>query len=336
MRIEGSAQVGAGRLLAAGEAAGAGRPRPSVDTLSLLPATLRSAAAATPAFARTSGSEAGSVATLPSASGAAVIGSLMAASPAAGASQTAGADKAAGDPSILHNLETTNEEMVHRIGRDVVDVIEHPIGSLLTMVDGMSFPLLHPIAAAEQLWDSVKADPLDGSCDAIGTIAGSAYMVAVGVAAVGALAAPFTGGASLAVAASALAYGNAFGLVTVASDAGGMLLHEVRGAEAKTDSAARSQGDQLASYTEDEALNVATWNAGTWVQDALGGGDHVEVQSNVTGDIIGSVGIYDAPPVRFRWFKPLAGVHVSDGQVIQNDRARRRMLTEQNSASNQG
>ncbi len=252
------------------------------------------------------------------------------------ASLAAAKSQPASDPSVLHNLETTNAEMVRRIGRDAVDVIEHPLGSLVTMVEGMSFPLLHPIAAAEQLWDSVKSDPLDGSCDAIGTVAGSAYVVAVGVAAAAALAAPFTGGASLAVAASALAYGNAFGLVTVASDAGGMLLHEVRGAEAKTDAAARSQGDQLASYTEDEALNVATWNAGTWVNDALGGADHLEVQSDVTGDIIGSVGIYDAPPVRFRWFKPLAGVHVSGGQVIQNERARRDMLTTEPPASNQG
>ena len=331
MRIEGSGHVGAGRLPAAGAAGGGDRPRPGLDTLSLHLAAAPSDGTAGPA----SRSDAGAGATLPKASGSAASGSLLVAATTASKRQ-AGADRSGGDPSILQNLETTNEEMVRRVGHDALDVIEHPLDSLLGMMEGMSFPLIHPIAAAEQLWNSVKSDPLDGSCDAVGTVAGSAYLVTVGIAAAAALAAPFTGGASLAVAASALAYGNAFGLVTVASDAGGILLHEVRGAEAKTAAAASSEGDQLASYTEDEALNLATWNAGTWVHDALGGADHLEVPSDVTGDIIGSVGIYDAPPVRFRWLKPLGGVHVSGGQVIQNDRARRHLLADQNPASRQG
>lgn len=228
--------------------------------------------------------------------------------------------------SIWANLLATNEEMVHKMAEDTLGVVEHPIRSLGHMALLMVFPFLHPVAAVEQLVSNVKSDPLDGTCDAVGSVAGSAYLISVLIS-IGALAAaPFTGGASLALAAGAMAYGNVFGYITVGADAGGILLHEVRGADARTAADAKAQGDQTASYAEDESLNLITWNAGNYVHDLLGGGSGDVMQSNVAGNVIGSVGVYDAPPARFNWGNFNAHAHGLGGQAIQNRPDRKRAV----------
>lgn len=66
---------------------------------------------------------------------------------------------------------------------------------------------------------------MGGIVDAVGSASGTAFVGAMAVAGLAVVAAPFTGGASLAVAAGLMALGIPFGYVSLGSDAAGMLLH---------------------------------------------------------------------------------------------------------------
>ena len=161
--------------------------------------------------------------------------------------------------SVFDNLVLTNKAMLRQIKEAVVGVARNPLGSLGNMLKGFAFPFLHPIQAFKGWKSDIEDDTLDGAFSVAGTVTAMAWMGAVIVAAACVVAAPVTGGASLAVAATAFAVGDAFFLGCIAADAGGILLHEYRGATAKSSGEAIAEGEALASYVEDEALNIVAW-----------------------------------------------------------------------------
>jgi len=205
-----------------------------------------------------------------------------------------------GKPSVADNLETTNKAMLAQIKADVLDFSHHPLQSLKAMATGMAFPLAHPIITAKSLAKDIQQDALEGSISAAGTATGVAFIGTVLAIGLGVLAAPLTGGASLALAATAASLTTPIALACLAVDGAGIVLHEVRGALADSESKAKKQGQDLAGYVEDAALNVATWVVGDAVQakffDAPEGGASLKgAIGDATNNAIGLAGVYDIP-----------------------------------------
>lgn len=208
-------------------------------------------------------------------------------------------------PSVLSNLETTNRELVQQVERDVTDVAHHPWSALTGMLRNMVFPLLHPVTAVETMVAGIQEDHVGGIIDAVGSASGTAFAGAIAVAGLAVVAAPFTGGASLAVAAGAMALGTPLGYVSLGSDGAGMLLHEARGASAQAPDAARAEGAAIAPYAEDAALNLGTLVIGNAVEDRFFPGRPAsEPVSNPMGDMvnntIGLAGVYSPPPISLK------------------------------------
>jgi hypothetical protein len=168
--------------------------------------------------------------------------------------------------SVIDNLVTTNKAMVEQIGEDIAGVVSNPLGALKNMVQDMFHPLLHPIETVRGAIEDIQANPVRGSIDAVSTATGVAFVGSVVLTALAVLAAPLTGGASLAVASGAMAFGNAIAYACIASNTVGILMHQVRGALADTEEEAKQEGRDMAAYVEDQALLAATWVLGDAVQ----------------------------------------------------------------------
>lgn len=214
-------------------------------------------------------------------------------------------------PTVADNLLATHEAMLARMEADVLEFARHPLQSLETMATGMAFPLAHPFVTARWLARDLAADPLEGSIVAAGVATGVAFVGTVVAIGLGVLAAPVTGGASLALAATAAALTTPVALACLAVDGAGVVLHEVRGALAETEADARQEGEDMAGYVEDAALNLASWAVGDAVQarffesGAKGLGQAV---GDVANNTIGLAGIYDMP----------AGAPVPKASVLAN------------------
>lgn len=208
---------------------------------------------------------------------------------------------AARKPTVAENLKTTNKAMLAQIKSDVMDFAHHPLQSLKTMAKGMAFPLTHPILMTKSLIEQIREDALAGSISAAGVATGLAFVGAVFLIGVGTLAAPLTGGASLALAASAAAMTTPIALACLAVDGAAIAMHQVRGALADSEAEAKEQGEEMAGWVEDAALNVASWVVGDAVQARFfpSGPDPAATLGRVLGDAanntIGLAGIYDVP-----------------------------------------
>ncbi|HEY9855086.1 MAG TPA: hypothetical protein V6D05_05055 [Stenomitos sp.] len=205
-----------------------------------------------------------------------------------------------GKPSVADNLETTNKAMLTQIKADVLEFTQHPLQSLKTMATGMAFPLAHPIITAKSLAQGIQEDGLEGSIAAAGTASGVAFIGTVLAIGLGVLAAPLTGGASLAFAATAASLTTPIAVACLAVDGAGVLLHEVRGAMADSADKAQEEGQNLTGYVEDAALNVATWVVGDAVQAKFfkapeGGVSLTGAIGDAANNAIGLAGVYDIP-----------------------------------------
>lgn len=212
---------------------------------------------------------------------------------------TAQPTSAESKPRVLENLKTTNEAMVGQIAADVMEFSRHPLQSLQAMAKGMVFPLIHPIKMAKSLAADIQEDPLAGSLNAAAVASGVAFVGAVLAIGVGVVAAPVTGGASLALAASAASLTTPIALACLAVDGAAIAMHQVRGALADSEEEARQQGEEMAGWVEDAALNVASWVVGDAVQaklfDAQKAASLVKSLGDATNNTIGLAGIYDLP-----------------------------------------
>lgn len=168
--------------------------------------------------------------------------------------------------SVVDNLVTTNKAMVEQIGEDIASVVSNPVGALKTMVQGMFHPLLHPVETVREAVEGIKADPVKGAVEAFSTATGVAFVGSVVLTALAVLAAPVTGGASLAVASGAMALGNVIAYACIAANTVGIAMHQVRGALAETEGEAKQEGRDMAAYVEDQALLAATWVLGDAAQ----------------------------------------------------------------------
>lgn len=202
-------------------------------------------------------------------------------------------------PSVLENLKTTNEALVGQIAADVMEFAQHPLKSLGAMAKGMAFPLVHPIQTAKSLAADIKDDPLAGSLNLAAVASGVAFLGAVLAIGVGVIAAPVTGGASLALAMTAASLTTPIAVACLAVDGAAIVMHEVRGAMADSEEEARKQGEEMAGWVEDAALNVASWVVGDAVQakffDAHKAAGLVKSLGDATNNTIGLAGIYDLP-----------------------------------------
>jgi len=202
-------------------------------------------------------------------------------------------------PTVLQNLVTENKAMVAQIGADLQDVVEHPISSLGHMVESMLFPMLHPVTAVRYLENMVKRDPVGGTIDSTGAAAGMATIGLVVVAGLAALAAPLTAGASLAVSAGALSAAETLGTATIAIDATGFALHEVRGAKADSADKAAEEGQNSAAYVEDQMLNLVATLGGNVLEThppkATGNAVVDGTIGRISNNTVGLLGVYDSP-----------------------------------------
>lgn len=161
--------------------------------------------------------------------------------------------------SVLDNLILTNKAMLGQIKKDVAGVARHPLAAIGNMVKGMVYPFLHPVDAIKGWIQAIKEDKAGGTFSTAATVTSMAWLGCVAVAAAAVIAAPVTGGASLAVAAGAFAVGDAFFLGTIVADAAGIALHQYRGATAKSSGEAIAEGEAMAGYVEDEIFNLIAW-----------------------------------------------------------------------------
>lgn len=218
-------------------------------------------------------------------------------------------------PSVSDNLKTTNKAMVAQIKADVMEFTHHPLQALKAMAKGMAFPLIHPVMMTKSLAQGIQEDALEGSITAAGVATGVAFVGAVLAIGIGTLAAPFTGGASLALAASAAALTTPIALACLAVDGAAIVMHQVRGARAATETEAKEQGEAMAGWVEDAVLNVATWVVGDAVQANFfpaspdGAASLGRALGDATNNTIGLAGLYDVPsPAR----SPLSSFSRSD------------------------
>lgn len=208
---------------------------------------------------------------------------------------------AASKPSVVENLKTTNKAMVAQIKADVLEFSQHPLQSLKAMAKGMAFPLIHPLQMAKSLAKDIADDPLAGSINAAAVASGVAFVGAVLAIGVGVLAAPVTGGASLALAASAASLTTPIALACLAVDGAAIAMHQVRGAMADSEEEAMAQGQEMAGWVEDAALNVASWVVGDAVQarffesGSKAAATLGQALGDATNNTIGLAGIYDLP-----------------------------------------
>ncbi|HEY9897889.1 MAG TPA: hypothetical protein V6D00_01795 [Pantanalinema sp.] len=224
--------------------------------------------------------------------------------PAQEAKPAATAERAAEKPrSVIDNLVTTNKAMVEQIGEDVASVVSNPVGALKTMVQGMFHPLLHPVETVREAVEGIKAEPVKGTVEAFSTATGVAFVGSVVLTALAVLAAPLTGGASLAVASGAMAFGNVIAYACIAANTVGILMHQVRGAMADTEEEAKQEGKDMAAYVEDQALLAATWVLGDAAQAKffpdkpnLPGLKARPANGWLLNNGIGMTGVYDEPP----------------------------------------
>ncbi len=200
--------------------------------------------------------------------------------------------------SILDNLVLTNKAMLGQIKADAAGALKDPLGTLGNMLKGLFYPFAHPIASARSMIRDIKADPLDGTASTAGTVCSLGWMASVLFAGAAVIAAPFTAGASLALVAPAFAIGNAFFAGVIVADAGGILLHEYRGATARSSGEAIAEGVELASYLEDEALNIVAWAGSNALETRFGrlaAAEAGKAGGRVISETIGVMGVYDLP-----------------------------------------
>lgn len=205
--------------------------------------------------------------------------------------------------TVIDNLVTTNKAMVAQIGEDVASVVANPMDALKTMVEGMFHPLLHPVETLREAVEGIKAEPVKGTIEAFSTATGVAFVGAVVLTAAAVLAAPLTGGASLAVASGAMAFGNAIAYACIGANTAGILMHQVRGALAETEEEAKQEGRDMAAYVEDQALLAATWVLGDAAQAKffpdkpnVPGLKARPAQGWLLNNGIGTTGVYDPVP----------------------------------------
>ncbi len=198
---------------------------------------------------------------------------------------------------VLQNLATTNKAMLEQVAEDTASVIEHPLTALSTMVKNMMFPLLHPIESAKSIVDAIKSDPLDGTIDGVGSVTGTMFVGSVIVEAAAVLAAPFTAGASIEMAAGILSVGETAGWISMGSDVPGIILHEVRGAVAGTASVAVIEGQNAASYAEDEGISLITWKLGDALEERMTPNLGKNAAA-ILNDVVNCSGVYDPPPAQ--------------------------------------
>lgn len=195
---------------------------------------------------------------------------------------------------VAQNVIDTNVTLVGQMAKDALVFVEHPIQSLAGMNYAMLFPALHPLTVVHSLEQGFHDDPWDGLMDAGGTLTGTLCTLGVFVGIVAAVAAPLTGGASLAVAGAALTEAEMTGYACMGFDAGGIALHEVRGAMAKTAAEAQAEGLATAPYAEDEAISGLTWVVGDHLEDRISA-KFPEPTGRIVNDLIGLAGVYDGP-----------------------------------------
>ncbi|MBM3266723.1 MAG: hypothetical protein FJZ01_03655 [Candidatus Sericytochromatia bacterium] len=212
--------------------------------------------------------------------------------------------------SLVDNLILTNKAMLRQVKDDAVGALKNPLGPLGTMLEGLVYPFLHPVATVKGMIKAVKEDPADGLASAAGTVGGLGWFTAVVVAALAVVAAPVTGGASLAIAAPAFAVGNAFFAGLMIADTAGILLHQYRGATAKSSGEAMAEGVAMASYVEDQALNILAWAGSNALETRVGrmvSREAARAGGRVVGEGLGVMGIYDMPAAQVRHLVQKAG-----------------------------
>lgn len=204
--------------------------------------------------------------------------------------------------SVIDNLVTTNKAMIEQVGEDIASVASNPVGALATMVKGMFHPLLHPVETVRDAVEGIKADPIKGTVEAFSTATGVAFVGSVVLTALAVLAAPLTGGASLALASGAMAFGNVIAYACIAANTVGIAYHQVKGAMAETEEDAKQQGRDMAGYVEDQALLAATWVLGDAAQAKffpdkpnLPGLKARPANGWLLNNGIGMTGVYDDP-----------------------------------------
>lgn len=205
--------------------------------------------------------------------------------------------KSAASPSGADHLSVTTQAATAAAASQVVACAASPTEALKALVEAKLAPFSDPGATYQKAVERIQADPVKGSLQAVGTVAGMAgtgLAVAVGAAGVAAVALPEALGAAVVYEGAVIA-ADAFGALNLPNltGAAGLALHAARGTTATTAEEETAEGKAAGGDLQKLGFRKAVGVARSAVLSTMGLPPEL---NRAVGGMIGQVGCVPPKP----------------------------------------